>query len=201
VSKGEQTRDRIVDLAFRLATRDGLGGLSLGKLAGELGVSKSGLFAHFGSKADLELEILKTAQARFIEAVLKPSFQAPRGLPRLRVLFENWLAWIRDPGRPGGCLFLAAAIEFDDEADGPLRDYVVSMQSAMLATVSKTVSLAVSEGHLHESLDGEQLAFEMLGIAHAYHLAKRLLRDPRAEARALAAFESRLELARKKNRA
>jgi AcrR family transcriptional regulator len=197
VSKGEETRERIVDLAFRLATRDGLGGLSLGKLAGELGVSKSGLFAHFGSKAELELEILKTAQARFIDAVLKSSFQAPRGLPRLRTLFQNWLAWISDPGRPGGCLFLAAAIEFDDDDDGPLRDYVVSMQRAMLATVGKTVALAVSEGHLDESLDCEQFAFEMLGIANAYHLAKRLLRDPRAEARALTAFESRVELARK----
>jgi AcrR family transcriptional regulator len=108
VTKGEATRERIVDLAFKLSSRDGLSGLSLGKLATELGVSKSGLFAHFHSKGELELEVLKAAQDRFIEAVLKPAFKAPRGLPRLRKLLSLWLGWLSDPARPGGCLFLAA---------------------------------------------------------------------------------------------
>lgn len=196
VSKGEETRERIVDLAFKLSSRDGLGGLTLGKLASELGVSKSGLFAHFRSKDELELEVLKAAQDRFIEAVLKPAFKAPRGVPRLRKLFSLWLAWISDPARPGGCLFLAASIELDDEVEGPQRDFVVSVQRNLLATLTKAARLAVSEGHLSEHADCEQLAFELLGVAHAYHHLKRLLRDPRAEARARTAFEALLEAQR-----
>jgi AcrR family transcriptional regulator len=193
VTKGEATRERIVDLAFKLSSRDGLAGLSLGKLANELGVSKSGLFAHFRSKDELELEVLKAAQDRFIEAVLKPAFKAPRGLPRLRKLLSLWLGWLSDPARPGGCLFLAASIELDDEAEGPQRDFVVSVQQNLLSTLSKAARLAVSEGHLAEDTDCDQLAFEMLGVAHAYHHLKRLLRDPRAEARSRAAFEHLLD--------
>lgn len=193
MSKGEATRERIVDLAFKLSSRDGLGGLSLGKLSAELGLSKSGLFAHFRSKDELELEVLKAAQDRFIEAVLKPAFKATRGLPRLRKLFSLWLSWISDPARPGGCLFLAASIELDDEVAGPQRDFVVSVQENLLTTLSKAARLAVGEGHLADDTDCDQLAFEMLGIAHAYHHLKRLLRDPRAEARARAAFEALLE--------
>src|SRR5688500_2705770 len=166
VTKGEATRERIVDLAFKLSSRDGLAGLSIGKLANELGVSKSGLFAHLRSKDELELEVLKAAQDRFIEAVLKPAFKAPRGLPRLRKLLSLWLGWLSDPARPGGCLFLAASIELDDEAEGPQRDFVVSVQQNLLSTLSKAAHLAVGEGHLAEDTDCDQLAFEMLGIAH-----------------------------------
>jgi AcrR family transcriptional regulator len=196
VTKGEETRERIVDLAFKLSSRDGLGGLSLGKLATELGLSKSGLFAHFRSKDELELEVLKAAQDRFVEAVLVPAFKAPRGVPRLRKLFSLWLGWISDPERPGGCLFLAASIELDDEIDGPQRAFVVSVQENLLATLSKAARLAVGEGHLAPNTDCDQLAFEMLGVAHAYHHLKRLLRDSRAEARARAAFEALLEARR-----
>lgn len=196
MTKGEATRERIVDLAFKLSSRDGLAGLSLGKLASELGVSKSGLFAHFGSKHELELEVLKAGRARFIETVLKPAFAAPRGLPRLRKLFSLWLDWISDPQRPGGCLFLAASIELDDEREGPRRDFVVAVQEELLATVSKAARIAVAEGHLAEDTDCDQLAFEMLGIVHAYHHLKRLLRDARAEARSHAALETLLEARR-----
>lgn len=192
MTKGEETRERIVDLAFRLSSRDGLSGLSLGKLASELGLSKSGLFAHFRSKEELELEVLKAARDRFIDTVLKPAFEAPRGLPRLRKLFSLWRGWLSDPARPGGCLFLAASIELDDEAEGPRRDFVVSVQENLLSTLSKAARIAVSEGHLAEDTDCDQLAFEMLGVAHAYHHLERLLRDPRAEARSSAAFENLL---------
>lgn len=196
VTKGEETRERIVDLAFKLSSRDGLGGLSLGKLAAELGVSKSGLFAHFRSKDELELEVLKAAQDRFVEAVLKPAFKAPRGVPRLRKLFSLWLDWISDPKRPGGCLFLAASIELDDDIEGPKRDFVVSALKDLLVTLSKAARLAIGEGHLAADTDSDQLAFEMLGVAHAYHHLKRLLRDSRAEARARTAFEALLEARR-----
>src|SRR5688572_11771170 len=127
MSKGEQTRERIVDKAWQLASRDGLSGLSLGKLAGELGLSKSGLFAHFGSKEGLEVEVLKAAAERFTEQVLRPALSAPRGVARLRKLFKNWLSWANDPEQPGGCIFMAAAAELDD-TEGPQRDFLVTAQ-------------------------------------------------------------------------
>jgi AcrR family transcriptional regulator len=188
VSKGEQTRERILDRAWRLATRDGLSGLSLGKLADELGLSKSGLFAHFGSKEELELEVLKTAEARFTDEVVRPALTAARGVPRLRKLFRNWQVWMTDPARPGGCLFLAAAAELDDDV-GPQRDLLVGTQAKLLATLTKAARLAVEERHFRADLDCDQFAFEMLGIAFAYHHTKRLLRDPKADTRARAAFE------------
>lgn len=188
MSKGEQTRGRIVERAFKLASRDGLAGLSIGKLAGELGLSKSGLFAHFGSKEGLEVEVLKTAAERFTERVVRPALQAPRGVARLRRLFDNWLAWVSDPAQLGGCVFTAAAAELDD-SEGPQRDYLVEAQTALLATLSKGARLAVAEGELRQDLDCDQFAFEMLGVVMAYHHARRLLRDPRADARARSAFE------------
>jgi AcrR family transcriptional regulator len=188
VSKGEQTRERIVDKAWQLARRDGLSGLSLGKLAVELGLSKSGLFAHFGSKQGLEVEVLKANAERFTETVIRPALSAPRGVARLRKLFKNWLTWANDPEQPGGCVFLAAAAELDD-SEGPPRDYLVAAQLGLLAALARAASIAVEEGELRPNLDTEQFAFEMLGIVMAYHHARRLLRDPKAEARAKTAFD------------
>jgi AcrR family transcriptional regulator len=188
MSKGEDTRDRIVERAFRLASRDGLAGLSIGKLATELGLSKSGLFAHFGSKEGLELEVLKATAARFTEQVMKPAFAAPRGVARLRKLFKGWLAWNNDPAQPGGCVILAASAELDD-TEGPQRDFLAATQASLLAALAKAARLAVEVGELRNDLDCEQFAFEMLGTVMAYHHTRRLLRDPKAEGRAKQAFE------------
>jgi len=188
MSKGEETRERIVDRAWRLAGRDGLSGLSIGKLASELGLSKSGLFAHFGSKEGLEVEVLKVAAERFTQQVIRPALQAPRGVARLRKMFKGWLGWANDPAQPGGCVFLAAAAELDD-GEGPQRDYLVAAQSSLLATLAKAARIAIEEGELRRDLDGDQFAFEMLGVVMAYHHARRLLRDPKAETRAKSAFE------------
>src|SRR5687768_3596482 len=114
MSKGEETRDRILERAFRLAGRDGLEGLSIGRLAAELGLSKSGLFAHFGSKEDLQIEVLRAAAAHLEEKVMRPAFRGARGEPRTKQLFENWMRWLGDPALPGGCVFMAASIELDD---------------------------------------------------------------------------------------
>jgi AcrR family transcriptional regulator len=191
VSKGEQTRERIVDRAWRLASRDGLSGVSLGKLASELGLSKSGLFAHFGSKEELELEVLKAAQQGFIEEVVRPALGAPRGVARLRKLFRNWQAWMSDPSRPGGCVFLAASAELDDSS-GPQRDFLVGAQASLLSALAKAARIAVEEQQFRADLDCEQFAFEMLGIVFAYHHMKRLLRDPKADQRGRVAFEALL---------
>jgi AcrR family transcriptional regulator len=195
VSKGEATRDRIIDGAVRLASREGLAGVSLGELASELGMSKSGLYAHFGSKEALQLQILQLAVARFRTTVVRPALQARRGVPRLRALCESWIEWANDASMPGGCLLVAASVELDDKP-GPLRDFLSRSQRDWLATLAKAAQLAIDEGQLRPDLDPQQFAFEMWALALGYHHVRRLLRDPRASARVHDAFERLLSGAR-----
>jgi AcrR family transcriptional regulator len=190
--KGEKTRGRIVDRALRLAGRDGLEGLTIGSLATALGLSKSGLFAHFGSKDGLQLEVLRAARERFLEVVVQPALKAPRGIPRLRAFFEQWLEWIDDPEMPGGCIFLASAIELDDRP-GPQRDFLVQTQKDWFSTLAKAVRLSVEEKHFRNDVDGDQVAFELYGIILAYHFSRRLLRDRRARSRAMDAYQRLIE--------
>jgi AcrR family transcriptional regulator len=192
MAKGPDTRARILDTAFRLAARDGLDGLSLSSLAVEVGLSKSGLFAHFSSKEELQLDMLRVASERFIDRVMAPSFQQPRGLPRLRALFENWMRWATDPGLPGGCIFVAAAAELDDD-DGPVRAYVVAQQRELLQAVARAARLSIEAGHFRRDLDVDQFAFELIGMYLAFHHAHRLLRDPRSEQRARRSFKRLVE--------
>ncbi len=188
MSKGEQTRERILDRAFRIASRNGLEGLTIGMLAADLGLSKSGLFAHFRCKEDMQVEVLAAAAARFENAVMLPAFRAPRGLPRLRKVFDLWLRWVNGSDLPGGCLFMAAAVELDDRVGRP-RDFLVGKQEELMTALARTASLAVEEGHFRKDLDCRQLAIELYAILLGYNHFKRLLREPKAEARARAAFE------------
>lgn len=192
--KGAETRERILDTAFRVAAREGLEGMSLNGLAQQLGMSKSGLFAHFGSKEELEIELLRTAAARFTAAVVLPAFQKPRGLPRLKNLFEGWLRWQTDPSLPGGCPMMAAAVELDDR-EGPVREVLVEMQDQLLAMLAKAARLAVEEGHFRRDLDADQFAFELYAMLLGFNHARRLLRDPKAERRARQAFARLVEFA------
>lgn len=196
MSKGEETRERIVERAFLLAGRDGLAGLSIGRLAEELGLSKSGLFAHFGSKEDLQLEVLRAGAQRFEQQVIKPALRAARGEPRLRQVFLRWLAWIGDPAMPGGCIFHAAATELDDQEGRP-RDFLVASQRQLIAFVAKAATLAVETGHFAAKLDCEQFAFEFYAVLMAYNHWKRLLRDDRAEQHTRAAMERLIVAARR----
>src|SRR5262245_32269856 len=196
MGKGAQTREAIVEQAMRLASRDGLDGLTIGALAEELGMSKSGLFAHFGSKDELQLQVLQAAVDRFRETVVRPALTAPRGAPRIRAMFENWLSWSNDHGRlPGGCVIVAAAVELDDRP-GPLRDFLVQAQKDWLATLAKAARLTQEATDFRADLDVEQFAFEVYGIILAYHHARRLLRDRKAEARARAAFDRLIDSSR-----
>ncbi len=187
MAKGQETRQRILDRAFRIAGRDGLDGLTLNTLATDLGMSKSGLFAHFRSKEELQLQVLETAAARFEASVIAPALRAPRGVPRLKKLFDGWLHWITDPAQPGGCIFVAAATELDDK-DGRPREFLVDGQRRLRDTLARLARAAIEEHQLRRDLDCEQLAFELFAIILAYHHDKRLLRDGRPEARARAAF-------------
>lgn len=187
MSKGDDTRERILDRAFRMASRDGLAGLSIGGLASSLAMSKSGLFAHFGSKEELQLEVLRGAARRFEDTVLRPAFRAARGTPRIRHLLENWVRWANS-SEAAGCLFVTAAVELDDRA-GRTRDFVVAAQRQVLDAVTRSAKLAIDAGHFRQDLDCKQFAFELYALLLGYHHAKRLLRDPRAEDALRAGFE------------
>jgi AcrR family transcriptional regulator len=187
-SKGEQTRAAILDQALQIASRLGLEGLTIGSLADATGMSKSGLFAHFGSREDLQLAVLEHAAQIYGARVLLPALKIARGLPRLRALFAQWLDWTIASGLPGGCIMISAAAEYDDRP-GPIRDAVITNQNRGRAISEKAVRLAVEEGHLRADTDPEQIAFEMLAIVLASHNYRRLLGDKEARKRALVAFE------------
>ena len=185
-TKGEETRAAVLDRAVDLASRIGLEGLSIGGLAGETGLSKSGLFAHFDSKQNLQLEVLRTSAERFVARVLSPALKKPRGVPRIRALFESWLSWSRS--MPGGCLFVAAANELDDQP-GPLRDQLVAYQRDWIGALATAARIAVQERQFKKNLDATQFAYDFYSILLAYHHFSRLMSYRDAEARARRSFE------------
>jgi AcrR family transcriptional regulator len=193
--KGEATRAAILAHATRLASRLGLGGLSIGRLASDLKLSKSGLFAHFRSKEALQIQVLETAAAQFVETVVKPALAASRGEPRLRALFARWLSWAKSQKMPGGCLFVAAAAELDDRP-GKLHDQLVARQKDFLDLIANVVRSGVADRRFRPEADPEQFAHDLYGVMLGYHHASRLMKDPRAEERAETAFESLLTAAR-----
>jgi AcrR family transcriptional regulator len=195
MSKGAETRRAILDQALAMSSCLGLEGVTLGLLAREAGMSKSGLFAHFDSKEQLQLQVLDTAAQRFRETVVEPALHAPRGEPRVRALFEHWLAWEDAPFLPGGCVFIAVAQELDDRP-GPVRDRLVDYQRQWLETLARAAAIAVEEGHFRADLDTGQFAYDLYALALARHHFGRLLRDPEAEDRAHTAFARQLVAAR-----
>lgn len=194
--KGELTRRVILEHATSLASTIGLEGLTIGALANELSLSKSGLFAHFRSKESLQIQVLEYAAGLFVEAVVRPALQAPRGEARLRTLFQQWLSWERSRPMPGGCVFVAAAAELDDRP-GPVRDKLVTLQREWLGVMSTTASKAVEAGFFRLDVDPGQFAHDLQGVMLAYHHAARLLVDPLAGSRAHNAFEALLAAARR----
>ena len=194
--KGEQTRTLILNEAVALASQVGLEGLSIGALAGRLDMSKSGLFAHFGSKEDLQVRTLRRAQELFLEQVVSPALKQPQGLPRLRALFSSWLAWLEsNDDLPGGCLMLAASAEYDDRP-GAVRDLLVAGQRELRGAIAKSIRLAIDEGQLEPQTDPWQLTFELFGIVLAAHHDLRLLGDARARERAGDALERLIDARR-----
>jgi AcrR family transcriptional regulator len=190
-TKGERTRAAILDAALRIVSKAGLDGLTIGTLADATGMSKSGLFAHFGSREELLLAVLAHGQAEFTAVVFQPAMAKPRGLPRLKAMFINWLDWTESAELPGGCPMIGGATEFDDKP-GPVRDMLAGGQRTWIETLKRTVRQAVEEGQLPAGTDPEQIAFEMFGIALVVHHHRRLLGYPKARARALAALDKLL---------
>jgi AcrR family transcriptional regulator len=194
MAKGERTRKEIIDQAFTLARETGLEGVSLGMLASQTGLSKSGLFAHFKSKEVLQLGVIEAAQERFIAIALRPALQQPRGEPRVRALFEHFLRW-KSEQAPSGCIFMALSYEYDDRP-GPIRDRVAALLRDWHATIARVAETAVEAGDFRKDLDTDLFAFEFQGIAMSHHHASRLLELPHAEHLNRAAFEALIERSR-----
>lgn len=195
MSKGEETRQEIVEKALVMAGEVGLEGLSLGVLAAAVNLSKSGLFAHFRSKEALQLEVLQKAIDNFIRDVAVPALRQPRGEPRLRTLFDQYLAWVHGNAGNGSCFFMALTHEYDDRP-GPVRDLLVQSQRDWYDTIGRAARAAVEEGHFRADLDLEQFAYEFVGIGMVFQQVAKLLENPRAEARARVAFEALLDRSR-----
>jgi len=182
MGKGDDTRNAILDAALQLASRLGVEGLTIGALARRAGLSKSGLYAHFEGREDLQCAMLDAAVDRFVEQVLRPATRAPRGLPRVLVLFDRWVDW-QTNRLDGGCVFMSAASEFDDRP-GPVRERVVKHVNDLMANIARAATIARDEGHLSADLDAEQFAFEFWACLLAHQQFARLLDDPQARQRA-----------------
>jgi AcrR family transcriptional regulator len=193
--KGQRTRASILQRAVDLASLEGLEGLTIGRLAEDLRMSKSGLFAHFGSKEELQLAAIDAAGQRFIDAVVRPALSAERGYPRLVAICHSWLDYVRRRVFPGGCFFAAASFEFDGRP-GPVRDAVAKQMDDWFAALEKAIRMAKDEGHLDAEVEPAQLAFELNALLFGANFAYNLRHDEEAFARATRAIERRLESVR-----
>ena len=190
--KGQQTRAAILDAALALAANMGLEGLSIGALAEVTQMSKSGVFAHFGSREELQISVIREYHSKFEEEVFFPAMREARGLPRLRALFQRWVHRV-SMELDSGCIYISGAVEFDDRP-GPVRDALAVMVLAWQAALEKAVRIAVDEGHLQEDIDPLQMVFELHGLILALHYEARFLKDAGAIARANRGFENILRL-------
>ncbi|UCE30597.1 MAG: TetR/AcrR family transcriptional regulator [Burkholderiales bacterium] len=189
--KGEQTRAAILEAALEIAARGGLEGLTIGSLAERMHMSKSGVFAHFGSREDLQIAVLKAYERRFVEDVLLPSVSEPRGLPRLAAIFGRWLERTAYEAAHG-CIYISGATEYDDRP-GAVRDELVSMVHSWQRELTRAIEQAIGAGHLRPDTSLEQLVFELHGVILALHHDGRLLKSPHSVERARRSFARLLD--------
>ena len=184
--KGQQTKAAIVDAALGLATQIGLEGLSIGALAEVARMSKSGVFAHFGSREELQISVIREYHDRFEAEVFYAAMQKPRGVPRLQAMFDNWMVQT-SAEIDSGCIYISGAVEFDDRT-GPVRDALASSVASWQTALRRAVELAQEEGQLSRVSDAHQIAFEIHGLILALHYEARFLRNPGATERARQGF-------------
>lgn len=185
--KGQQTKQAIVEAALGLATQIGLEGLSIGAVAELMQMSKSGVFSHFGSREELQMSVVREYFRHFEEEVFLPALSQPRGLPRLRALFEHWMKRV-SVELQSGCIFISGAVEFDDRP-GPVRDALVSSVQTWLGAFHRAIVQAREEGHFQPEVDEKQIAFEIHALILGLHYEARFLKVPHALERAVLAFE------------
>jgi AcrR family transcriptional regulator len=185
--KGEQTRSAIVAAACEIAARDGLEGLTIGALAERMQMSKSGVFAHFGSREELQIAVLKAYERRFVDDVLVPGLEAQRGLPRLREIFRHWLERTAVEAA-SACIWISGAVEYDDRP-GPVRDELVGMVRSWQRELVRAIQQAIDTGELAADTDPDEVAFDLYGVILALHHDARLMNSPDALQRARRAFD------------
>ena len=187
-TKGEETRSQILSAAVEQASACGFESLTIGTLAERLEMSKSGLFAHFGSKLDLQMAALDEAARQFTEIVYLPAMKVPRGMKRLRALFENWINWPERANLPGGCPIDAATREYHHQP-GPMRDAIFERQKQLDRELRKTVQMTIDNGELPADTDAGQIAYDLIGIVLGFFRSQMVLGMDESRRRARVAFE------------
>ena len=195
MGKGAETRASILTQAISMAGILGLEGLTIGRLATQTGMSKSGLFGHFGSKEALQFAVLETIAKDFSLKVISPALKEPTGETRLRKLFSNWMEWANDEKQEGGCRLMGASVELNARP-GELRDYLAEQQIEWIDCIRRMAQKAVSESIFRAGLDTRQFAFEYHSIGLGLNFSLRLLRDPAALSRSQVAFDSLIQKAK-----
>ena len=185
--KGQQTKAAIVDAALGMATHNGLEGLSIGALADAIGMSKSGVFSHFGSREELQISVIEEYHQRFEQEVFYPALQAGRGVARLRAMFGNWMQR-SSVEIESGCIYISGAVEFD-ECTGPVRDALARSVMTWHGALKRSIEHAKELGELRADVDPDQMLFEVHGLILALHYEARFLKNPGSIARALRGFE------------
>ncbi|WP_345060845.1 TetR/AcrR family transcriptional regulator [Acidovorax lacteus] len=188
LQKGQQTKAAIVEAALGLATHIGLEGLSIGALADVTGMSKSGVFAHFGSREELQISVIREYHTRFEQEVFYPAMTAPRGVARLRALFDNWMKRTSIE-IDSGCIYISGAVEFDDRT-GPVRDALASSVLTWHAAMRRAIQQCKERGELRADVDEEQMLFEIHGLILALHYEARFLQNPGSLQRAVTGFHN-----------
>lgn len=188
MSKGEQTKALIIGAALEETAVNGVHGLSIGGLADRLKMSKSGLFAHFGSKEALQREVMEALLERFSNQVIYPALKVKGGLARIQALFDNFMHWMTHREHPGGCPVIALSFELDARP-GPLRDFIAEQQRIWMEVIERIARKCVDEGSFRADLDVQQFSFEFEGIAFSLDFCQQLLNDTNAETKARRAFE------------
>lgn len=179
--RGQSTKKQILEEAMKIASTLGIQGITIGELAKKVGMSKSGLFAHFANKDNLQLEILTMASEHFVETVFKPAFKKDVGIPRLEAMFNNWLIFLNDDSTlPGGSIFISASFELDDRP-GVLKDFVQKSQELLILNIEKAVQLAIECKHLKPTTNKNEFAWKLYSFVLGYHHFKRMLHNPKAE--------------------
>lgn len=182
---------KILQHGLDLISTAGLSGITIGTLADRSGMSKSGLFAHFGSREEVQLGLLDYT-AQFVgEHVVAPAMRAPEGLRRLQALVNNWLGWTKRAGLAGGCPVAAGMFEVDD-LETPIREHLLAMEKRWRGLLTELTNQAIAQGHLRKDLDVEQFVWELCGVYLSHHASLRFVRDPKANERAQKSFDSLL---------
>jgi AcrR family transcriptional regulator len=192
---GRATRDRILDTGLNLLSTSGFAGVTIGILASQVGMSKSGLFAHFKSKEEIDIALLEQMAEVAYKSVVVPAMRAPQGLPRLMALIENWFGWSTKAGLVGGCPAAAGMFELDD-VEGPVREKLLELEKQWDETLKQFIAESIAAGDLRKDLDTDQFIWELMGFYLNHHASRRFMRTRDANKRARDAFQGLIERSR-----